>query len=66
MRHEPTSHNPPQQNLLTTQDVAHYLNCSRRTIERIVARGDLRPLHVGAHRRFRLEDIDAYAEQGSP
>jgi excisionase family DNA binding protein len=66
MRHDAQLYDAPRRALLTVEDAARYLNISRRTLERLIARGDLQPLRAGARRRFRVEDIDAYAEGHSP
>jgi excisionase family DNA binding protein len=63
MRHADPVYDDPRRILLTVNGVARYLNCSRRTVERLVARGDLQPLRVGARRRFRREELDAYLER---
>jgi excisionase family DNA binding protein len=66
MTHPAPVYDLQRRTLLTVEGVARYLSCSRRTVERIVARGELQPLRVGTRRRFRVEDIDAYAEGRSP
>jgi len=66
MRHDTADYGPARSTLLTIEDVASYLNCSRRTVERLVAGGYLRPLRAGARRRFRIEEVDAYTEGRSP
>ena len=47
---------PPQQ-------VADYLNVSKRTVERIIDRGRLNPLWVGGQRRFKPEAVRAYVQE---
>jgi excisionase family DNA binding protein len=49
--------------LLTTTDVARVLAVSDRTVRRLVASGELRPITVGPSRRlvrFTREEIDRY------
>jgi excisionase family DNA binding protein len=43
--------------LLTKQDVAERWGCSTKTVERHVADGDLRVIHLGRLVRFRREDV---------
>ena len=50
--------------LFTVDEAAEHLRCSRRTIERLIARGDLSPVHVASRRRLRIEDLDGYLERG--
>ena len=50
--------------LFTVDEAAEHLRCSRRTVERLIARGDLVPVHVASRRRLRIEDLDAYLERG--
>lgn len=44
-------------NLVNTDEVAAYLRCSRRTVERLVKRGVLRPMQVGRCWRFDMEQV---------
>lgn len=46
--------------LLTKGEVAARLRCSQRTVERLVANGDLPVVPVGDLRRFRNEAVDEY------
>ncbi len=46
--------------LLTTDDVAMILGVSVRTIRRLVASGQLRPVYVGRLPRFTEAEIRAY------
>ena len=48
---------------MTAPEVADVLRCTRRTVENLVARGELRPIHVGRLVRFRSTDIDAYIDR---
>ena len=43
--------------LLTTDELALYLRCHRRTIERLVQRGTLQPIFVGRCWRFDRESV---------
>jgi excisionase family DNA binding protein len=43
----------------TTDELACYLRCSRRTIERLVHRGVLHPIRVGRCWRFDREQVFA-------
>jgi excisionase family DNA binding protein len=49
--------------LLTPADVAHLVNVSRKTAYRLIERGELEALHVGASVRVRPQDLDAYLER---
>lgn len=53
----------PLRLLLTVAQAAEYMQCSRRTVERLIARGDLTPVHVGSRRRLRVEELDRYLER---
>jgi excisionase family DNA binding protein len=46
--------------LLTTADVAAKLQVSERTIRRLIASGQLRPVYVGRLPRFTDEELRAY------
>lgn len=46
--------------LLTTEDVARVLGCSPRTIRRLIASGQLRPVYVGRLPRFTDAELQAY------
>lgn len=62
MSHGTSSYDPPR-TLLTIVETADYLRCSRRTVERLIARGELVPVHVVSRRRLRLEELDRYLER---
>jgi excisionase family DNA binding protein len=47
----------------TPQQVADYLNVSKRTVERIIDRGRLNPLWIGEQRRFDPEAVRAYVRE---
>ena len=49
--------------LLTLDDLADYLNVSRRTTYRLLKGGDLPAYRIGSHLRFRREDIDGWLEK---
>lgn len=49
--------------LLDIDQVAEYLGVSRRTVVRIVNRGELPAFRVGRALRFKLADLEAYMEQ---
>ena len=51
-----------RQKLWSVDDVALYLGVSRRTVETLIADGQLRPLWVGGSRRFTKEAIRAYLD----
>ena len=46
--------------LLTTNDVAEVLGVSPRTVRRLIASGQLRPVYVGRLPRFTEAEIRAY------
>ena len=56
--------------LLKIPDLATYFQKSDRSVERIIASGQLRPLWVGRERRFTSAAVEAYlkacARQGGP
>jgi excisionase family DNA binding protein len=62
------SHNTPVYDparlSLKIQEAADYMRCSRRTVERLIARGELVAVHVASRRRLRIEEIDRYLERG--
>ena len=46
---------------ISKQQVAKFLGCSTRTVDREIARGRFhRPVHVGSRSRFTVEDLSAY------
>jgi excisionase family DNA binding protein len=46
--------------LLTLDEVAAWLRCSHRTVQRIVAKGHIRIIYVGRSRRVRESELLAY------
>lgn len=46
--------------LLTTNEVAEILGVSARTVRRLIASGQLRPVYVGRLPRFTEAEIGAY------
>ena len=53
----PQSEAPPSSTLLTTQETADLLRVHPRTIQRLVERGQLSAVHVGAAVRFDPADV---------
>lgn len=47
-------------NLLTLDEAAAVLRVSVRTIQRLVASGQLRPIYVGRLPRFTMTELEAY------
>ncbi len=50
----------PDRKLLTPIEVCAQFSISRRTLHRIMARGELQGIRIGGSFRFRLSDVDAY------
>jgi excisionase family DNA binding protein len=48
---------PPDGSLLTIEDVATRLRVHRRTVQRLVARGELAAVHIGSAVRFDPRDL---------
>jgi excisionase family DNA binding protein len=46
--------------LLTKRGVSLVLGVSERTVDRLVAAGRIRAYRIGGHRRFRLDDLEAF------
>jgi excisionase family DNA binding protein len=51
---------PTSRALVTLQDAAIYLSCSRRHVERLLARGELPRVRLGRAVRVSLMDLDRY------
>jgi excisionase family DNA binding protein len=49
--------------LLTSEDVARYLNVEVITVRRLVQRGELAAYKIGGEFRFSRDDVDAYLER---
>ena len=49
--------------LLTTADVAEYLNCTSRMVHGIVRRGQLHPLRIGGAFVFTRTDLDRFEKR---
>ncbi len=50
----------PNEEMLTTQAAAHFLNVSRQYLVRLVDNGQLPAVKVGSHRRLRASDVEAF------
>jgi excisionase family DNA binding protein len=49
--------------LKSTAGTARLLDCSVRTIYRLVDRGELQPVRLGRVLRFEVDQIDAYVQR---
>jgi excisionase family DNA binding protein len=49
--------------LLTLDDVAEHLQVSRRTVERLIAAGELAATRIGAATRVHPDDLRAFVER---
>ena len=47
----------------STAGTARLLDCSTRTVYRLVDRGELRPVRLGRVFRFELDEIERYLER---
>ncbi len=54
---------PRRDGLLTVKDVCELLNCSRNTLDRLIATGRLRRLKLGRAVRFHPEDVRRMIEE---
>jgi len=59
-------HGPPMQLLLAVADVAKLLDISKRSTERLIADGTLPSVTIGANRRVRRQDVEAYVDSLAP
>ncbi|MEW6750597.1 MAG: helix-turn-helix domain-containing protein [Candidatus Latescibacterota bacterium] len=50
----------PRDRLLTTGELATYLSCSRSTVRRLTARGELPHYRLGRMVRFRRGEVDLW------
>jgi len=50
--------------LLTVPEAAEYLSVTERFIRRLVAERRIPRQYVGRHLRFRIEDLDAWLDEG--
>ena len=51
-----------KEKLLTLDDLAKFLNISRRTVYRLLKASDLPAYRVGGHMRFRRDDIEKWLD----
>lgn len=53
-----------QESLLSAVEVAELLGCSRKTVYRLVHRGELPPpIHVGVLARWSVDDVEALKDR---
>jgi excisionase family DNA binding protein len=52
-----------QERLLNSKEVAQILDCSPDDVHVLVHRGELKATKAGKFWRYRLEDVEAYAEE---
>lgn len=43
--------------LITTTELSVYLRCNRKSVERMVARGELQPIRIGRNWRFSRSQV---------
>lgn len=48
--------------LVSEREAAHYLNVSQQTVRKLVAKGRLPVVRVGARRLYKVADLDAYID----
>jgi excisionase family DNA binding protein len=51
--------------LLTLTEAAERLRCSKSTLERLVATGELRSIRVRSRRLVRVADLEAYIREAA-
>jgi excisionase family DNA binding protein len=54
---------PPAGDVMTLNEVAEYLDCSKGTIYRLLKRGEFPAFRLGSDFRFRRENIDKWIAQ---
>ncbi len=59
----PQEGSPANGRLLSIDDVAGLLNVSRKTVYRLISRGELPAMRVGERLRFRPSEIHEYLER---
>jgi excisionase family DNA binding protein len=53
---------PSDEQMMDTDQVAHYLKLNRRTVLKMAERGELPGVKVGKQWRYRRSDIDRYLD----
>lgn len=53
----------PNEQLWDVKDVAYYLNISKRSVETLIAEGEITPLRVRSCRRFDAETIKTWVRK---
>lgn len=56
----------PRDSLMTTREVAAYLNCSTNTVRRLAAGGQLPHYRLGRMVRFRRAEVDNWLGASRP
>ena len=59
------SQTPKPIRLLTPKEAAAFLSVSVRTIQRLVAAGDLRAVRISKSMRFRMDDLLCFIERSN-
>lgn len=57
---------PSVKRLLTTREAAEFLGVSSRTVERLLAAGEVRGVKIRGCRRFDVRELDRYADALAP
>jgi excisionase family DNA binding protein len=50
--------------VLTLKEAAEYLHVSERLVQRLIARGELRPIRIGRRVLLHRVELDAFLERG--